>query len=65
MTQRAGRNFQNERGNQIDIDVSDEWGGPTDRSVMIRITGPDSSSTNLVTPMEAEMLRQALNEWAS
>lgn len=58
----AGRNFQNELGNQIDIDISDNWGTP--RSVMIRITGPDRVTVNLVTPMEAEMLRQALNEWA-
>lgn len=65
MTNRAGRHFRNELGNEIDVDVTDELGIAAAKSVMIRITGPESSSTNLVTPMEAEMLRQALNEWAS
>ena len=65
---RASRHFQNELGNEIDIDVSEGWGphriyGPKGM-VMIRIAGPSSCSTNLITPMEAEKLREALNEWA-
>lgn len=62
MTKQAGRFFRNELGREIDIDVSDGWGST--KGVMIRITGPDSRSTNLLTPLEAEKLREALNEWA-
>lgn len=55
----SARYFQNELGREILIDVSNMDGG-----VLIVMEGPDSSATNLTTPREAEMLRQALNEWA-
>ena len=56
----SSRNFENELGNDILIDVSDMDGG-----VLIVMEGPDSSATNCVTEREAEMLREALNDWAS
>lgn len=54
------RHFENELGREILIDVSDTEGG-----VMIVMQGPDSSATNLVTPLEAQKLREALNEWGT
>jgi len=67
------RSFTNEIGNEIDISVDlieDENFSPSDPdmmpaifpSVMIRISGPNSSSENMLTKVEAEKLCECLSE---
>ncbi|GAA4827168.1 hypothetical protein GCM10023232_26740 [Sphingosinicella ginsenosidimutans] len=59
------RYFENELGREILIDVSEMEQDDIGRVILIVMEGPESSATNLVTPKEAEMLRQALNDWAA
>ena len=64
------RVFENELGNEIEIQVrdaepSDFQEGETyfDNGVYIRMIGPDSESSDLITGMEAKMLFDVLGEY--
>lgn len=58
---RVTKLFENELGNHIAIDIADIDSNLP--SVEIRVIGPNSTSTNLLTKLEGEKLVEALNEW--
>lgn len=54
------KNFTNERGNEISIEVSEEILDGVE-GVMIKIVSPTSISENHITRLEAEMLTAELD----
>lgn len=51
------KEFVNEFGKRITVTVLYEEGGVT-----LTVSGPDSTGEFVVTPMEADVLRETLNE---
>lgn len=59
MKRDASRHFINERGNHISVTITP---GPRDDEIVLRVAGPMSESSNLITLEEAHQILDALEQ---